>query len=70
MLEVKKRDGESGASLVARFTKRVKQSGIMKEVRSRRFRARATNRNKRRLSALKRETKRKEVEDLRKLGKM
>lgn len=70
MLEARRRDGESAASLVSRFTKRVKQSGILKEVRSRRFKARPINRNKRRVYALKREEKKQEFEALRKLGKL
>lgn len=70
MLEARRREGESAASLVSRFTKKVRQSGILKEVRSRRFKDRAVNRNKRRAYALKREEKRQEFEALRKLGKL
>lgn len=70
MLEVRKKEGESPASLIARFTKKVKQSGVLKETRKRRFKTRAPNRNKRRGLALKREKKREEMEHLRKMGKL
>lgn len=70
MIEVRKKEGESAASLIARFTKKVKQSGVLKEMRKRRFKVRTPNRNKRRALALKREAKRGEMEHLRKMGKL
>ncbi|RJP45749.1 30S ribosomal protein S21 [Candidatus Parcubacteria bacterium] len=68
MIEVKKKEGESANALLFRFSKRVKRSGVLREANKRRFRDRTANRRKRRLSAIHRETKRKEVERLRKLG--
>ena len=68
MLQVSKKEGESPSSLLYRFTKRIQQSGILKEARHRRFHDRPTNRTKRRLSALHRQTKLKEVQKARKLG--
>lgn len=68
MIEVRKKEGESPAALLFRFSKRVKRSGVLKETRARRFRRRSINRVKRRLSALHREEKKKELERLRKLG--
>jgi ribosomal protein S21 len=70
MIEIRKKEGESAASLVARFTKKVKQSGVLRETRKRRFKVRAVNRNKRRGLALKRESKKQEMEYLRKMGKL
>ena len=67
-MEVKKREGESATSLMYRFSKKVQHSGILKEVRKRRFMHRSANRNKRRVLALKREGKRKELDHKRKLG--
>ena len=67
-IEVRKKEGESGSALLYNFTRRVKRSGILKEVRARRFRDRATSRVKRKLSAIHRETKRVDVERQRKLG--
>ncbi len=68
MLEVKKREGEPPAALIARFTKRIKQSGVLKEARKRRFYKRTGNRRKRLLSAIHRDAKKTEYERLRKLG--
>lgn len=50
------------------FTRRVRRSGVLKEVRSRKFRDRVKSRVKRRLSAIHRETKRIKVERDKKLG--
>lgn len=67
-IEVRKRDGDSPNAILFNFTKRIKRSGVMKEVRKRKFYARTTSRIKRRSSAIHRETKRKDVERLKKLG--
>ncbi|MBI2036972.1 MAG: 30S ribosomal protein S21 [Candidatus Liptonbacteria bacterium] len=67
-MEIRRKEGESPTSLMYRFSKRVKQSGILREARKRRFRARPVNRRRRRLSALHREAKKKEVQRLKKLG--
>ncbi len=65
---VRKREGESATSLLFNFTKKVRRSGIIKEIRSRKFHDRPTSRIKRRLSAIHRETKRAHVERQKKLG--
>ncbi|MEK9186582.1 MAG: 30S ribosomal protein S21 [Patescibacteria group bacterium] len=67
-LEIRKKEGESASTMIYRFTKRMQHSGILKEAKKRRFSQRPVNRNKRRLSALHREVKKKEVEKMRKLG--
>lgn len=67
-VEVRKREGESPTNLLYNFTKRVRRSGILKEVRSRKFHARTKSRVKRKLSAIHRDAKRTEVERLKKLG--
>lgn len=67
-IEVRKREGESGNSLLFSFTKRVKRSGILKEVRKRKFHARTTSRIKRRQSAIHRDEKKADVDRQRKLG--
>lgn len=68
MIEVKKREGESPAALVYRFTKKVKRSGVLKEAKKRVFRDRPLNKRKVKESALNRERKRQEIERLRKSG--
>lgn len=67
-IEVRKREGESAANTLFNFTKRVKRSGILKEVRARKFHDRPVSRIKRRQSAIHREAKRAEVERMKKLG--
>ena len=68
MIEVRKKDGETSAALLFRFTKKVRQSGVMKEVRKRRFHGRAVNKTKMAVSAKYRANKAKELSDQRKLG--
>ncbi len=51
-IEVTKKEGENAGSFLFRFTKRVRQSGIMKESKKRRFSARPENKGKRRKRAL------------------
>ncbi len=68
MVKVVKREGESGSALMFRFSKRIKQSGVFKEVKKRRFKSRPINKRKRRLSALHRDKKKIEVDRLKKLG--
>ena len=70
MLQINKKEGESSASLLYRFTKKVQQSGVLRESKKRRFRSRTPNRLKRKLSALHREVKKKEMELARKMGEL
>lgn len=67
-LEIRRKRGENTASFIFRFNKRVKQSGVLKEVKKRRFRGRPVNRNKRRSAALYRLKKQAEVSRLKKYG--
>lgn len=67
-VEVKRKEGESSASLLFRFTKKVRQSGVLLETRKRRFEKRLVNRAERRLSAIYRTKKAKEIARLKKLG--
>ena len=67
-IEVRKKEGESVGTLIYRFTKRVQQSGVLREAKKRRFYSRVTNRLKRKLSALHRDGKKKEMDRAKKLG--
>lgn len=67
-MEIKRREKESIPSFLYRFNLKVKHSGILREVKKRRFRQRSTNRRRKRISALYREAKKKEIEKSRKLG--
>lgn len=65
---IKRKEGESVSSLLYRFSKRVKQSGILREAKKRQRSDRPISRVKRKLSAIHRENKKKETERLKKLG--
>jgi ribosomal protein S21 len=67
-IEARKKEGESGQSLLYTFTRKVKRSGIVKEVRHRKFHTRVVSRIKRRSSAIHREEKKADVERQKKLG--
>ena len=67
-IEVRKKEGGSPNSILFDFTKKVKRSGILKEVRHRKFHKRAMSRVKRRLSAVHRDEKKAEVDRMKKLG--
>ncbi len=68
MIEVRKRKNESVGSFLYRFNKRVQQSGVLKEVRKRKTATRSVNRRKRRMSAVYKAEKARDVKKKRKLG--
>lgn len=68
-VEVEKSENESTLALLRRFSKRVQNSGLLKRVRSNRYKLRSQSRLKRKVSALKYLQKIKERELLAKLGK-
>jgi ribosomal protein S21 len=68
MIETKKKEGESSNSLLFRFSKKVRQSGVLAEVRKRRFTDRPVNRRKRRLAAIHRTAKNTERARMKKMG--
>ena len=70
VLEVKKKERENSQNLVRRFTKRVQQSGILRNARKTRFRHREKSRNMEKEAALRREKMKSEYEKLKKLGKV
>lgn len=55
MIELKKKDRESAASLLRRFTKTVRQSGVLLKARGHMFRVRPKNKRKVKDSALRRQ---------------
>jgi len=65
---VKKKEGESGNSLIYRFTKRIQQSGVLRESKKRRFTSRRPNATKIKESKLYRLGKTAEIERSRRLG--
>jgi hypothetical protein len=69
-VRAKKRVRESTQSLIQRFSKRVKKSGVLLEARKRMFRKRKKSRQLKKRSALRREQKKAEYLKLKKLGKL
>jgi ribosomal protein S21 len=67
-IHLRKKEGESNNSLIYRFTKKVMQSGVLKEVRGKRYHERNVNRNKRRASALHRARRREEIQKAKRMG--
>jgi len=69
-LKVKKQLKENPQSLIFRFTKKMKASGILLEVKKRMFKRKEKSRQLKKREALKREEKRKEYENLKKFRKI
>jgi ribosomal protein S21 len=70
VIEVKKNPNENNSSVLRRFSRRIQESGIIRKVKSARYNIRKESKLKVKKSALKRMGRRKEIEKLRKLGKM
>lgn len=70
MIELKKKDKESTPNLLRRFTKKVRQSGVLLKARQGRFRIRHKSKLKKKNSALRRENLRQMRAEMVKLGKI
>jgi ribosomal protein S21 len=70
VIVVNKNPNENNNSVLRRFSRRIQESGIVRKVKGARYNLRAESKLKAKKSALKRLEKRKEIEKLRKLGKM
>lgn len=70
VIEIKKNGTESGASIMRRFSKRVRESGIVKHVKEIRYSERKPSAYVMKKNALKRMEKRTEYARLKKLGKI
>jgi ribosomal protein S21 len=68
-IEVKKAANESNITLIRRFSRRVQEAGIIQTVKGKRYSERAPSKLDRKTAALKRLTRRQEIERLKKLGK-
>lgn len=68
VIQVRKKDRETTASLLRRFTRRVQQSGILIRARRARFREKERTKREKRASALRRQRITAEKEKLRKMG--
>ncbi|MBI1838747.1 MAG: 30S ribosomal protein S21 [Candidatus Colwellbacteria bacterium] len=65
---IRKKDGESPNALIYRFGKKIQQSGVLREVKKRRFTKRRVTKNKRRQSALYKAKKAVELKKARRMG--
>jgi len=69
-LEIKKDERETSQSLVRRFSRRMKQSGILISARKNRFFEKEKSPQMKKRSALRKEELRKEYEKMEKMGKV
>lgn len=69
-LEVRRQPKETPQSLTYRFSKRVRESGILLRARKARFRGRPKSRRAKKIAALRKEELKKKYEKLEKLGKL
>ena len=70
VIEVRKNPNENNASILRRFSRRVQESGMIHKIKKSRYNERKESKLKVKKSALKRMQKRKEIEILKKLGKI
>ncbi|PIZ44791.1 hypothetical protein COY31_01780 [Candidatus Wolfebacteria bacterium CG_4_10_14_0_2_um_filter_39_18] len=68
-MEVKRREGEPTNAFIYRFSKKIRRSGILREAKKRKFKTRPESKLKKKLSALHREKKKKEIAKARKMGR-
>ena len=70
VIEVKKNPNENNAGVLRRFSRRIQESGIIRKVKGSRYNLRKESKLKIKKSALKKLERRKEIEKLKKLGKV
>jgi ribosomal protein S21 len=70
VIEVTKNSNENNASVLRRFSRKIQESNIIRKVKGSRYNERKESKLKIKKSALKRMGRRKEIEKLRKLGKI
>lgn len=70
MIAAKRKEGETGAAFLRRFTKKIQQSGVLIRVRKMRFKVDEKTKQEKKASVLRRIKGNKERERLFKLGKI
>lgn len=70
VIQVIKNPNENNSSILRRFSRRIQESGIIRKVKGARYNLREESKLKKKRSALKRMGRRKEIEKLKKMGKM
>lgn len=69
-IDIKKNPHENATSVIRRFSRKVQESGIIPKVKGKRYSGRPLSKLSQKTMALRRIARRKEVERLKKLGKM
>ena len=69
-LKVQRKDRENTQNLIRRFTKMIRQSGILRQTRKKQFHQRPTSSLLKKRAALRREKLKKEYKRLKKLGQI
>ncbi len=69
MIQVRKKDKENPESLIRRFSRRIQQSGVLKEARKTRFQMPKKTKRQKRKDALYKVKIRREIERLKKMDK-
>ncbi|MDI6717491.1 MAG: 30S ribosomal protein S21 [Patescibacteria group bacterium] len=67
-MEIKRKEGESISAFLYRFSKKMQQSGVLKEAKKRKHKKRNINKTKIRANAIYRSNKKEENEKARKMG--
>ncbi|OGI86258.1 hypothetical protein A3A01_02035 [Candidatus Nomurabacteria bacterium RIFCSPLOWO2_01_FULL_39_17] len=70
IIEIKKNPNENNASVLRRFSRKIQESNIIQKVKGSRYNKRQESKLKVKKSALRRMVRRREIEKLRKLGKI
>ena len=70
IIEVRKNQNENNSGVLRRFSRRIQESGIIRKVKGSRYNKREESKLKTKRNALKRIGRRKEIEKLKKLGKI
>ncbi len=70
VIEVSKNPNENNSGILRRFSRKVQESGIIRKVKAERYNVRTESKVKVKKSTLKRMARRKEIERLKKLGKI
>lgn len=70
VIQVKKNPNENNSSVLRRFSRKIQESGIIRKVKGARYNIRKESKLKIKNSALKKMARRREIEKLKKLGRM
>ena len=70
VFKVEKKEKENSQGLIRRFTKRIKQSGILLRARKNRFRVKPKSKPMAKRAALRKEELREEYKEMAKMGKL